>query len=55
MMPRRPRLPTLEEMEAQAAVMPDGPEKEALLQRVRALRANLPRLPGSAIRPELAD
>lgn len=37
-------MPTLKEMEAQAAALPEGAEKQKLVQRVRALRERLDHL-----------
>jgi hypothetical protein len=54
-MSKRPRLPTLVEMDAQAAALPEGPEKDALVKRVRALRDGLAHLPASVRKPALTD
>jgi hypothetical protein len=54
-MQKRPRLPTLEEMNAQAAALPEGPEKDALIERTRALRQELARLPASVRKPVLTE
>lgn len=54
-MSKRPRLPTLFEMDAQAAALPEGAEKDALVKRVRALRQGLAHLPASVRKPALSD
>jgi hypothetical protein len=54
-MQKRPRLPTLEEMDAQAAALPEGADKDALVKRVRALREGLAHLPASVRKPALTE
>lgn len=54
-MQKRPRLPTLKEMDAQAAALPEGAEKDALIKRVRELRAGHADLPASVRRPALTE
>ena len=54
-MQKRPRLPTLMEMDARAAALPEGAEKDALVRRVRALREGLAHLPASVRKPALSE
>ena len=54
-MQKRPRLPTLAEMEAQAAELPAGAEKDAMVERVRVLREGLAHLPASIRKPALTE
>lgn len=54
-MSKRPRLPTLLEMDAQAAALPEGAEKDALVKRARDLREGLAHLPASVRKPALTE